>query len=137
MASERLLKRMANWQQDKKHTGNEDLTDQILADVERLLNIQRGNVLIDADMGMPDIRTVFHSHMSPDLDDLSSQILHQITQFEPRLAKVEVSNDESERQSQDGLLWNLKAEHINAPGDWFEADVKVDVSGSITVRAKK
>ena len=42
MATARLLKHMALWQQDKHAATSVDLTDQVLADVEQLLNVQRG-----------------------------------------------------------------------------------------------
>ena len=137
MSSQRLLKRMALWQQAKNRTHTEDETDQILLDVEKLLSVQRGNVLIDEEMGLPDLRTVFHSQVAPDIESLGRQIQQQISQYEPRLEKVEIISEEEDRDHQDGLHWLMKAEHVNRAGDWFEAEIKVDVIGNITVRAKK
>ncbi|NRA25526.1 MAG: GPW/gp25 family protein, partial [Oleispira sp.] len=86
MANERLLKRLGMWQQGKK-TGPDsfDLVDSILFDLTKLLNSQRGNVLVDEEMGLSDLRSLFNGHGSPDLDALEQQLLFQITEFEPRI----------------------------------------------------
>ncbi len=134
MANERLLKRLALWQQGKKtHPDSFELVDSIISDLTKLLNSQRGNVLIDEDMGLDDLRSLFNGHGSPDLDGLQGQLLFQITEFEPRLINPVLSyNEESSGFGE--LHWRLVA---STASDVFAqelaANIKIDINGKVRI----
>jgi len=132
MANERLLKRLALWQQGKKTSPDSyDLVDSIIEDLTKLLNSQRGNVLIDDEMGLHDLRSIFNGHGSPDIEDLQQQLLLQITKFEPRLTAASLHYEE-EQSGFGELCWRLNArtKSENQPQDCVVL-VKIDINGKV------
>jgi len=134
MANERLLKRLALWQQGKKTNPDSfELVDSIISDLTKLLNSRRGNVLIDESMGLDDLRSLFNGHGSPDLEGLQEQMLFQIAQFEPRLIKPVLSYDE-ESSGFGELRWRLVA---NTASEVFPqelaANIKIDINGKVLI----
>lgn len=134
MANERLLKRLALWQQGKKTSPDSfELVDSIIADLTKLLNSQRGNVLIEEDMGLNDLRSLFNGHGSPDLDALQAQLLFQIVEFEPRLTNPSLLYNE-EASGFGELVWRLNA---NTASDSYAQDlaanIKIDINGKVLV----
>lgn len=134
MANERLLKRLGMWQQNKKPSPDSfDLVDSIILDLTKLLNSQRGNVLIDEDMGLSDLRSLFNGHGSPDLDALEQQLLFQISEFEPRVSSPSLSYSE-ETSGFGELVWRLNATTLS---DSFSQDIaaniKIDINGKVLV----
>lgn len=132
MATERLLKRLALWQQGKKTAPDSfDLVDSIVNDLSKLLNSQRGNVLIDEDMGLIDLRSLFNGHGSPDIEALQQQILFQITEFEPRLTGTSLEYDEANSGFGE-LCWRIIAQtkSENYSQD-FAAIMKIDINGKL------
>jgi type VI secretion system lysozyme-like protein len=134
MANERLLKRLGMWQQGKK-TGPDsfDLVDSILFDLTKLLNSQRGNVLVDEEMGLSDLRSLFNGHGSPDLDALEQQLLFQITEFEPRIVSPSLTYSE-EGSGFGELIWRLNANTLSESfSQDIAANIKIDINGKVLV----
>jgi|MDSY01.2.fsa_nt_gb type VI secretion system lysozyme-like protein len=134
MANERLLKRLALWQQGTKTSPDSfQLVDSIIADLTKLLNSQRGNVLIEEDMGLNDLRSLFNGHGSPDLDALQAQLLFQISEFEPRLTSpILTYNDETSGFGE--LNWRLIADTISdTSSQELAANITIDINGKVLV----
>ncbi len=134
MANERLLKRLALWQQGTKTSPDSfQLVDSIIADLTKLLNSQRGNVLIEEDMGLNDLRSLFNGHGSPDLEALQAQLLFQISEFEPRLTSPALTyNDETSGFGE--LNWRLIADTISdASSQELAANITIDINGKVLV----
>lgn len=134
MANERLLKRLALWQQGTKTSPDSfQLVDSIIADLTKLLNSQRGNVLIEEDMGLNDLRSLFNGHGSPDLEALQSQLLFQISEFEPRLTSPALTyNDETSGFGE--LNWRLIADTISdTSSQELAANITIDINGKVLV----
>lgn len=134
MANERLLKRLALWQQGKKTSPNSfELVDSIIADLTKLLNSQRGNVLIEEDMGLNDLRSLFNGHGSPDLEALQAQLLFQIAEFEPRLTSPSLFYNE-EASGFGELVWRLNANTASESySQELAANIKIDINGKVLV----
>ncbi len=92
---ERLLKRLRRWSIEEQVDINEiapaELADSVSADLELLLNTRRGTVLIDPEMGLPDLTRFINGYSQPDIDDLRHDIQQLVRRFEPRLASIDVS----------------------------------------------
>lgn len=134
MANERLLKRLALWQQGTKTSPDSfQLVDSIIADLTKLLNSQRGNVLIEEDMGLNDLRSLFNGHGSPDLEALQAQLLFQISEFEPRLTSPALTyNDETSGFGE--LNWRLIADTISdTSSQELSANITIDINGKVLV----
>jgi|GEM_PF-2503383 type VI secretion system lysozyme-like protein len=134
MANERLLKRLALWQQGTKTSPDSfQLVDSIIADLTKLLNSQRGNVLIEEDMGLNDLRSLFNGHGSPDLEALQAQLLFQISEFEPRLTSPALTyNDETSGFGE--LNWRLIADTISdTSSQELAANITIDINGKVLV----
>lgn len=134
MANERLLKRLGMWQQNKKPSPDAfDLVDSIILDLTKLLNSQRGNVLIDEDMGLSDLRSLFNGHGSPDLDALEQQLLFQISEFEPRVTSPSLTYSE-EISGFGELVWRLNATTLSESfSQDIAANIKIDINGKVLV----
>jgi predicted component of type VI protein secretion system len=134
MANERLLKRLGMWQQGKKPSPDEfDLVDSIIVDLTKLLNSQRGNVLIDENMGLGDLRSLFNGHGSPDLDALEQQLLFQITEFEPRVVSPILTYSE-ESSGFGELVWRLNANTFSESfSQDLAANIKIDINGKVRI----
>lgn len=134
MANERLLKRLALWQQGKKTLVDSfDLVDSIIVDLGKLLNSQRGNVLIDPDMGLNDLRSAFSGHGSPDIESLQQQMLFQINEFEPRLNSAELIYNE-EQSGFGELIWRLNSTtKSETHSQDLAANIKIDINGKVLV----
>lgn len=134
MANERLLKRLALWQQGTKTSPDSfQLVDSIIADLTKLLNSQRGNVLIEEDMGLNDLRSLFNGHGSPDLDALQAQLLFQISEFEPRLTSPILTYNE-ETSGFGELNWRLIADTVSdTSSQELAANITIDINGKVLV----
>jgi predicted component of type VI protein secretion system len=134
MASERLLKRMGMWQQGQKPNPDAfDLIDSIIIDLSKLFNSQRGNVLIDEDMGLNDLRSLFNGHGSPDLDSLEKQLFFQITEFESRIISPVLTYNE-ENSGFGELVWRLNANTLSESNRQdLAANIKIDINGKVHV----
>lgn len=134
MANERLLKRLALWQQGTKTSPDSfQLVDSIIADLTKLLNSQRGNVLIEEDMGLNDLRSLFNGHGSPDLDALQAQLLFQISEFEPRLTSPILTYNE-ETSGFGELNWRLIADTVSdTSSQELAAIITIDINGKVLV----
>jgi type VI secretion system lysozyme-like protein len=136
MANERLLKRLGMWQQGKKPSPDAfDLIDSIILDLTKLLNSQRGNVLIDENMGLSDLRSLFNGHGSPDLESLEQQLLFQITEFEPRvIAPSLIYNEENSGFGE--LVWRLNGNTLSESfSQDIAANIKIDINGKVRISA--
>lgn len=134
MARERLLKRLAVWQKGMKTSDDAyDLVDSVITDIELLLNSQRGNVLIDDTMGLSDLRSVFHGHSAPDVDELNKELMYQISEFEPRIAINSLTHDE-EKSGIGRLCWRLSAiTRSESNAQDLIAYITIDVNGRVSV----
>jgi predicted component of type VI protein secretion system len=134
MASERLLKRLGMWQQGKKPNPDDfNLIDSIIIDLSKLLNSQRGNVLINAEMGLSDLRSLFNGHGSPDLDSLEQQLLFQITEFESRIVNPALMYSE-ENSGFGELVWRLNAHTLSESNRQdLAANIKIDINGKVHI----
>jgi type VI secretion system protein len=134
MANERLLKRFSLWQQGKKTSSDSfELVDSIIADLTKLLNSQRGNVLIDDEMGLDDLRSLFNGHGAPDLEALEAQLLFQISKYETRI-KAPTINYSEETSGFGELNWRLNgntASDVNSQE--LAANIKIDINGKVLV----
>ena len=137
MARERLLKRIVQWQ-DPKVYEIADISEGILRDIESLLNSQKGNVLIDAQMGMPDLRSIFHSHSAPEPEVIAANMVQQLSAYEPRISDV-VCEFENNGNPVGVLRWKMRAhiqqdnEHDNQPD--LLANIAIDMDGRVSVSA--
>ncbi len=133
MSQNRLLKRLAHWQQGKQALTNSlSIQESILLDLECLLNSQKGNILIEECMGMDDLKGSFNSHGAPDLEQLAININEQITHYEPRLKNVSlVLNDENNNYS--SFNWHLTSKTNN------ELDVialiNINADGRVSIKS--
>lgn len=136
MNQQRLLKRIATWQQGKQakhHAGN--LEDSILLDIENILNCQQGNVLIDSAMGLSNLQGYFHSHSSPDLEGLGKEISAQISEFETRLKNISVSVDEDNKDCTH-FIWRLDATTVdNYDALSITAHIKINANGLVSIES--
>jgi len=136
MAHERLLKRLALWQQGQKPLMDSfDLVDSIIEDLGKLLNSQRGNVLIDQDMGLDDLRSAFSGHGAPDIDSLQQQLQFQIHEFEHRLTNAELIYNE-EQSGFGELIWRLNARtKSETHSQDLIATIKIDINGKVRIQS--
>ena len=92
---ERLLKRIRRWSTEEQagisDIDGSDLVESVKNDLELLFNTRRGTVLIDDDMGLPDLTHLTNGYSQPDVDDLQLTLQQQIKRYEPRLSSVDVS----------------------------------------------
>jgi type VI secretion system lysozyme-like protein len=136
MNQQRLLKRIATWQQGKQAPAQTaSLGESILLDIENVLNCQQGNVLIHEDMGLTNLQGYFHSHSAPDLEGLGMEIGAQISEFETRLKNVSVSLDE-ENQDFTHFTWRLSATTAdNSSLLNISAYIKINANGLVTIES--
>lgn len=136
MNQQRLLKRIATWQQGKLVTQHvSSLTDTILLDIQNVLNCQQGNVLIDEVMGLKNLQGHFHSHSAPDLEGLGAEISAQISEFETRLKNVSVTLDE-ENQDFTHFIWRLSATTADDnASSTIAAYIKINANGLVTIES--
>jgi predicted component of type VI protein secretion system len=134
MSQVRFLKRVTLWQNSKQGSvPSVSFEEQLLVDIERLLNSRQGNVLIDKDMGLPDLQGQFQSHGIPDLEILTDQIRFQLTEFEPRLSKFSLFLDE-ENNDVSCYCWKLNGTSTtNQFTHNILATIKVFSNGQIVV----
>lgn len=136
MIQQRLLKRIATWQQGAQpaHRAG-SFTHDLLKDVENILNCQQGNVLINELMGLKNLQGHFHSHNAPDLDGLGKEISAQIVEFESRLKNVSVSQD-LDNQDFTHFTWRLSATTEDNYGSLaISAYIKINANGLATIES--
>lgn len=136
MNQQRLLKRIATWQQGKQASHHSiGLAEAILRDVENVLNCQQGNVLIHKDMGLKNLQGHFHSHNAPDLEGLGNEISAQIGEFETRLKNVSVRLDE-DNQDFTHFIWRLSASTVDTYDSLaISAYIKINANGLVTIES--
>ena len=134
---ERLLKRLRRWSAEQQVSLNElsanELAESVREDLELLLNTRRGTVLIDPQMGLPDLTRFINGYSQPDVDDLLHDISHQVKQFEPRLSAVDVryvGDQGKSLQLAFSLTAQLKLDKQNQP---FTVRVAMNENGSASV----
>ncbi|WP_419811102.1 GPW/gp25 family protein [Bacterioplanoides sp.] len=133
MAGKRLLKRIEEWQAGKKSTADSyDLPDEIAADIELLLNTQRGNVLIDENMGLPDLRSMFQSHSGVDVEFLSEEMEYQISHYEKRLGGFKLKYDEK-NSTAIRLSWQFNANVEGLSNQEVNASIYINMDGRVQV----
>ncbi len=133
MSQSRLLKRFAYLQQGKQSLSESiSIQESILLDIECLLNSQKGNILIDESMGMDDLQGHFNSHGAPDIEKLASQIIEQISNYEPRLNNVSLTLDEDNKDLS-SFNWHLTSKTNN------ELDVialiNINADGRVSIKS--
>lgn len=133
MSGKRLLQRIAEWQQGKNTGGDSyDLADAIASDIELLLNSQRGNVLIDATMGLPDLRSLFQSHSSVNTEQLTDDLSRQIIRYEKRVAIRSLFYDE-QRSDTTRLTWQFAAQVKQVRNLEINAHIHISMDGKVRV----
>ena len=97
---ERLLKRIRRWNNDEqlalKAIDSQDYSESVRFDIEQLLNTRKGTVLINDEMGLPELTHLFNGFSLAEVDKLRVDISKQVKLFEPRLSnsRIEFSGDE-------------------------------------------
>jgi len=136
MNQQRLLKRIASWQQGKQSSESaENIADSILLDIQNVLNCRQGNVLLNQDMGLKNLQGHFHSHNAPDLQGLGNEMSAQISEFETRLKNVSVSMDE-DNQDFSNFVWRLNATTAdNNDSLSISAFIKINANGLVTIES--
>lgn len=136
MNQQRLLKRIASWQQGKQSSESaENIADSILLDIQNVLNCRQGNVLLNQDMGLKNLQGHFHSHNAPDLQGLGNEMSAQISEFETRLKNVSVSMDE-DNQDFSNFVWRLSATTAdNYDSLNISAFIKINANGLVTIES--
>jgi len=106
MSQERLLKRVQKWSHGDdgviSATDVNAYTKSVLDDMGKLLNTQRGTVLIDENYGMPDFTNSFNNLAPPELERMEKSFREQAQKFEPRFKGVTVNYQA--RENDHGLL---------------------------------
>ncbi len=112
---ERLLKRLRRWNKEEQPEISDlaanELAESISADLELLLNTRRGTVLIDPDMGLPDLTRFVNGYAQPDVDDLQHDIQQLVRRFEPRLHSISIRYVGDEGPTRQ-LAFSLSAEVV-------------------------
>lgn len=136
MNQQRLLKRIASWQQGKQSSESaENIADSILLDIQNVLNCRQGNVLLNQDMGLKNLQGHFHSHNAPDLQGLGNEMSAQISEFETRLKNVSVSMDE-DNQDFSNFVWRLSATTADSNDSLsISAFIKINANGLVTIES--
>ena len=133
----RLLKRMKRWEEAEVVSASEVDVDEVMEslrdDLEKLFNTRRGTVLIDDDYGLPDFTHLMNGYAAPDVDEIQRNLLHQVRQYEARLAAIELVYQEPDRHTgslQFGLnaMFQHKEQELN-----FAATVQFADNGSVNV----
>ncbi|MAS24014.1 MAG: type VI secretion system baseplate subunit TssE [Oceanospirillaceae bacterium] len=133
MSGKRLLQRVAEWQTGKKSAEDSfDLPDSIARDIELLLNSQRGNVLIDENMGLPDLRSFFQSHSAVDTEYLTQEISQQIKSYEKRVDITNLTFDDKKNDPTQ-LSWQLNASVAGGMNQEVNAKIHIGMDGRVRV----
>ncbi len=134
---ERLLKRIRRWSTEEpdgiSDIDGSDLLESVQNDLELLFNTRRGTVLINPQMGIPDLTHLTNGFSQPDVDDLQLELSQQIKNFEPRLSAVElryVGEQAGQIQLAFSINANLAQEKQNLT---FSARVVMNENGSASV----
>lgn len=134
---ERLLKRIRRWNIEQQSgisdIDGSELVESVKNDLELLLNTRRGTVLIDPEMGLPDLTHLTNGYSQPDVDDLQMDVMQQIKRYEPRLSSVDVKfvGDQSAQiQLAFSVTASLKQERQSIP---FSIRLLMNENGSTSV----
>lgn len=134
---ERLLKRIRRWNIEQQSgisdIDGSELVESVKNDLELLLNTRRGTVLIDPEMGLPDLTHLTNGYSQPDVDDLQMDVMQQIKRYEPRLSSVDVKfvGDQSAQiQLAFSVTASLKQERQSIP---FSVRLLMNENGSTSV----
>lgn len=136
MSQLRLLKRLAKWQgSTHSHSVQSNWEGQLLKDIEDLLNTQEGNALIDATMGLSELKSQFQNHGAPDIDGLQQQLMFQIQTFEKRINHIELSFIEDNKDLT-CFAWKLTANLSPALGGLpVSGTIKLQANGQVIVES--
>lgn len=134
---ERLLKRIRRWNIEQQSgisdIDGSELVESVKNDLELLLNTRRGTVLIDPEMGLPDLTHLTNGYSQPDVDELQMDVMQQIKRYEPRLSSVDVKfvGDQSAQiQLAFSVTASLKQERQSIP---FSVRLLMNENGSTSV----
>jgi type VI secretion system protein len=93
MREERLLERIARWENDGQRTNlaSADLMiGSILRHLRGILNTSKGSVPIDNEYGLPDLSNLAPSFHSGSTNDIEADLTRAIERYEPRLKIISV-----------------------------------------------
>ncbi len=133
----RLLKRINAWEQAEVISASDVDVDEVLEsmrdDLEKLFNTRRGTVLIDEEYGLPDFTHLMNGYAVPDVEQIERELLHQVRQYETRLATVSLDYQQPDHRVASlkfGLsaMFHHKQQDIN-----FSATVQFADNGSVGV----
>lgn len=106
MSRERLLKRIRQWDrglQDPVTRGDlAEFKQSVLNDIAKLYNTQRGTVLVNDALGLPDFTHLLSQFGSEEIMLMSQHFQEVTAQFEPRLKGTQVQY--TPREEELGLL---------------------------------
>lgn len=135
--SERLLKRLRQWNDDESvqmhQLDSQDYVESVRLDIEQLLNTRQGTVLINNDLGLPELTHLFNGFSLPEVDNLQLIITKQIQLFEPRLSTIAmqfIGDQGKEIQLLFQLTAQLKSDQQAIP---FSVSIKLKENGSVSV----
>lgn len=105
MSQERLLKRIQRWSDGSAMQTDIDLdvyTRSLLEDMDDLLNVRKGSVMIDEELGLPDL-SKFMSYLSPsDIEQIAASLISVLNRYETRVKLSSVTH--VKREDDFGLL---------------------------------
>jgi type VI secretion system lysozyme-like protein len=134
---ERLLKRIRRWSTEEQSGLQEldgpELVESVRVDLELLLNTRRGTVLIDNELGLPDLTHLTNGYSLPEVDDLSHELSQQIKHYEPRLSGVSVryiGDQGKQRQLAFSITADIRQQRLNLP---FSMRIIMNENGSTSV----
>lgn len=93
MREERLLERIARWENSGNRTNVTDvdlMVSSILRHLRGILNTSKGSVPIDTEYGIPDLTNLARSFTSTSASKIEQDLTRAIERYEPRLKIVSV-----------------------------------------------
>jgi len=133
---ERLLKRLRRWSTEQQQAISDligtELAESVREDLELLLNTRRGTVLIDNEMGLPDLTRFVNGYSAPEVEELQHDILLQVKNFEPRLSGVDIRYV-GDQGSVTQLAFNLSAQLQGKQPMPFSVRIAMKENGSTSV----
>ncbi len=94
MREERLLERIAHWEDGYDRTGVSDtelLVTSVIEHLRRILNTRQGSALIDEHYGVPEFTNLVGTFEAGEVTDVAADMEEVIARYEPRLSSVTVT----------------------------------------------
>ncbi|MBF0170493.1 MAG: type VI secretion system baseplate subunit TssE [Nitrospinae bacterium] len=94
MREERLLERIARWEEGDDRTGVSDterLVTSVVEHLRHILNTRQGSALIDPDYGVPEFTNLVGTFEAGEVTDVAADMERIIRRYEPRLSSVKVT----------------------------------------------